>query len=62
MNHTIELDLEPETAIALLMCLHEATKGYGQQHVPERVERLRGICFELDAKLDEAYASDPGVI
>ena len=41
MNHTIELDLEPETAIALLMCLHEATKGYGQQHVPDRVERLR---------------------
>ena len=54
----IQLDLNVYQAAEIRRILFEAQKGYGLQHVPERISGVREVIESLDRKIQ--YALDGG--
>ena len=60
MTETTNLTLEvkPIQAYWMLQVLTEAQKGYGENHVPERITLIREVISDIDEQLSKLMIVD----
>ena len=55
-NVTIEMPLR--SAAAVRQVLYEAQKGYGSEHVPDRVFEIREVITDLDDSITQVLENE----